>query len=242
MRRLIEDGLLKRTIIKYEEYEMRFLDKSNIDQMIELQDEVVKNLNDAETFVKDSRDFISDILNDEMGRAIGVFADNRLIAFRTISFPGSSEANMGRELNIPEEELDRVVHLEATMVHPEYRGNRLQAKMMKHTFRIIDALGYFYVCTTVSPFNYPSLKNVMDAGLTIRTLSQRGGQYENKWRFLLFVDTRYSAAKKFRDHIEVKNGRLARQQELLNQGYIGFALTRLNYPSDEFIIHYGLPM
>lgn len=148
---------------------------------------------------------------------------------------------MGRELELPEDELDHVVHLEATVVHPEYRGNKLQAKMMKHTFDMVFKLGYYHILCTVSPFNYPSLKNVMDAGLVIKALGQREGPYEGKWRFLLHRDLRFIGTKRYRRSIEVENEKLDKQIEILNRGYQGFLLSRNRYMDDEFMIHYGMP-
>ena len=214
----------------------------SIDEIMELQNEIVNNLSNVQTFANDSREFIlNEVFNDKTGKAIGVFSGNRLVAFRTMTFPGNSDWNLGRELNLPENELDRVAHLEATVVHSEYSGNRLQAKMMKHTLRIIDEMGLFHICSTVSPFNYPSLKNVMDAGLTIRALRQREGPYEGKWRFLLSRDTRQDLEQKFESCVEIENEKLVEQQEILKKNFVGFLLTRNNYSSNLFKIHYGLP-
>jgi len=242
MREIIERGTLRRTIILDEEYEMVILDKTNIDEIVDLQDKIVKNLNNPEVFVMDSREFIlNSVLEKGKGLAIGVYADNKLIAFRTVSFPGKSEINMGREIDIPLEELDHVAHLESTVVDFGYRGNRLQAKMMKHTFKILSELGYYHILCTVSPFNYPSLKNVMDADLIIKALSKRGGPYEGKWRFLLARDLRNTDTREYTCNVEIENNNLEKQQELLKKGFEGFSLCRNRYVSDEFIIHYGIP-
>lgn len=243
MRKPLESGFIKRTIVKNVAYEMCLLEKSDIENMIELQNIVAENLENPQTFVVDSKEFIlTQVLDDSMGRAIGVFAEGRLVAFRTMTFSGNDEYHLGRELNIQESELDHVVHLEATVVHPEFRGNRLQAKMMKHTYDIIDELGYYHVCCTIHPFNYPSLKNVMDSGLTIKALDRREGSYEGKWRFLLHRDIRLDAAPQYKNFIEVENGRIQEQQELLDKGFVGFLLIRDNYNKDEFKIRYGIPI
>jgi len=242
MRQSIDSGTLRRTIVVDEEYDMVVLDKENIDEIMVLQNEVVSQLKNPDTFAMDSREFIlNEVLDKNKGRAIGVYANNRLIAFRTVSFPGKSPSNMGAELGLPEDELDHVVHLEATVVHPEYRGNRLQAKMIKHTFNIVYKLGYYHILCTVSPFNYPSLKNVMDAGLVIKALGRREGPYEGKWRFLLHRDLRFTGTKEYRSSIEVENEKLHKQQEILSKGYEGFLLSRNRYMNDEFMIHYGIP-
>lgn len=242
MREIIDSGTLKRTVVLDEEYEMNFLDESNIDEIIDLQNEVVSYLKNPEIFAMDSREFIlNEVLDRDKGRAIGVFAGNRLIAFRTVSFPGMSQSNLGRELGLPEDELEHVVHLEATVVHPEYRGNRLQAKMMKHTFNIVDRMGYYHIFCTVSPFNYPSLKNVIDGGLVIKALGQRGGPYNGKWRFLLHRDLRFTGTKEYISSIEVENEKLQKQIEILNRGYEGFLISRNRNMNDEFIVHYGIP-
>ena len=245
MDKFIEYGELKRMsgngLEEVIGYEMYFLDQSNINEIIRLQDMVSDYTQNKELFVSDPRDFIlNEVLQLDKGRAIGVFVENQLIAYRTITFPGKGEWNLGKELDLSEESLEKVVNLEATVVHPDYRGNRLQAKMLAITIQHVEELGYDYLFSTVSPFNYPSLKSVMDAGLKIYSLDKRGGVYGGKWRFLLRRNLRELDHQQFESIVKVENTDLTIQMELLKKDYVGHIIKKIENDSSKFIIHYGL--
>jgi len=237
----IEAGIIKRTknnTVRMVSYEMKFLNESHIEEILQLQDIVAHSLNDKELFVSDSRDFIMEqVLKPGRGKAIGIFVKNQLIAYRTVAFPGKTEWNLGRDLGIAEEELDKVAHLEATAVHPEYRGNRLQAKMLKHTIILVEALGFHYILSTVSPYNYPSLKSVIGSELSIYSLNLREGIYGGKLRYLLFRDLKDMKKKRQpKSIVKVKNKNISLQMKLLEAGYIGDTIERHGNSMEEFII------
>lgn len=208
------------------EYEINFVGENYLDQIMELQEYVTNTLPDVQTFVGDPREFIlSDVMSEGKGIAMGVISDNKLVAFRTISFPSpDSENNLGRELGLPECELDKVAIFEATVVHPDYRGNRLQRKMINHGIKLIEELGFRYICATISPFNYPSLSTVMSFGFLIRDLQSRGGVYEGRLRFLLGKDLKESSNGNPTEIISVVNSDIQTQENLLKDGFVGFAL------------------
>jgi len=236
---IIDKGTLRTSKEELVNFEMKFLDESYIDEILSLQKIVHDRIENKDLFVPDSRDFIlNQVLDAENGRAIGVFVDNKLIAFRTTNFPKDSETNMGRELNIPEDELNYVVHLEATVVHPNYRGNRLQERMLKHTIELIKSLGFKYLLSTVSPLNYPSLKSVINSGLRICSLDYREGVYEGKWRFLLGLFLDKEIKTDFEDIVKVDNDDFNIQINLLKESYIGYKLEKKDSPPN-FYIYYG---
>lgn len=242
MKEFIENGTLKRTrgnIIKIVNYEMKYLNESHIEEILRLQDKVAHSLKNKELFVSDSRDFIlNNVLKTGSGIAIGIFVDKKLIAYRTAAFPGKSDWNLGRELGIEEAELDKVVHLEATAVHPDYRGNRLQARMLTHTISYIEKLGYSYILSTVSPFNYPSLKNVISSELSIYALNLRGGIYESKLRYLLLRNLKDIKVNPPKSVVKVKNKNISLQMKLLEAGYVGATIERAGNSFEDFVIGY----
>ncbi|MFZ5965684.1 MAG: hypothetical protein ACOYVK_00705 [Bacillota bacterium] len=241
MKQIIEVGKLIQNVgddSEMVDYEMGFIDGSFIDDAMELQYFVRDSLDNKELFVVDPKDFLlNDILPPEKGRMIGVFVENRLVAYRTLSFPDKgSEYNLGKEINLPEEELDKVSLLEATVVHPYFRGNRLQSRMLKHTIALIKALGYHHVLSTISPFNYPSLSTVMKEGLTIRDLKRREGVYGGKYRFLLAENLMKAHRNHYTDPTYIHHADLEKQLQLLQDGYIGYALKK---DEEGFHVLYG---
>ena len=71
--------------------------------------------------------YLREILRHERS-VIGVTTEEGLIAFSMIRIPGLAHDNLGRDINLPEEELCKVAHLQAAAVHPAYRGNGSAAK------------------------------------------------------------------------------------------------------------------
>ncbi len=242
MKEFIESGILKRSInntVRMVNYEMKFLNESHLEEILQLQKMVSDALDNQELFVTDAREFILEqVLRPGRGKAIGIFVNNSLVAYRTVSFPGNSDWNLGRELGIAEEELDKVVHLEATAVHPEYRGNRLQVRMLKHTIDYVQQQGFFHILSTVSPYNYPSLKSVISYQLAIKALSLREGVYGGKLRYLLSRDLRDIKIMAAVASVMVKNKDIVQQIKLLEAGYVGDYVEKADDGSGEFMIGY----
>ncbi len=244
MKEFIEGGILKRSInntVKMVNYEMKFLNESHLEEILQLQTIVADSLDNQELFVMDSREFILEqVLRPGSGKAIGIYVNKGLVAYRTVSFPGNSDWNLGRELGIAEEELDRVVHLEATAVHPEYRGNRLQERMLKHTIDYVEKQSFYYILSTVSPYNYPSLKSVISYQLSIQALSLRDGVYGGKLRYLLSRNLRDIKRRVSEASVMVKNKDIDQQIKLLEKGYIGDYVEKTEGEPGGFLIGYRM--
>ncbi|MGV8145235.1 MAG: GNAT family N-acetyltransferase [Alkaliphilus sp.] len=237
----IREGIINKRINGSREpmkYKLSFIGKEYLQEIIELQERVSEGLDNEEIFVGDGREFIqNEVLTQGKGVAMGVFVDGRLVAFRTITFPlADSVHNLGREIGLCGNELNKVAVLEATVVHADYRGNQLQKKMLKYSISLIKERGYRYICATVSPYNYPSLSSVMSFNLTIRDLQIRGGIYGGRLRFLLVRDLREEINKDYKKTISVFNAEIDKQSQLLKEGFIGFEISK---KAEKYEIKYG---
>jgi len=246
MDNIIEKGTIKKNIDGSKDtvnYYMSFLDFSHIDEITKLQGTIKDFLEDKRLFVSDSKDFIlNEVLPPGRGLMIGTFSDGKLIAYRSVAFKDADDKNLGRMLHIPEEEFDRVVHLEATVVHPNYRGNRLQLKMLKPAVDFIKESGYYHIISTISPFNYPSLKNILEGKLTIKLLEKMSGSYQGKLRFILSRDLRQPLHQHHEPVVEVDNTDIDRQIEILNDGFIGYGVKKTGNDINTFEVIYGKPV
>jgi ribosomal protein S18 acetylase RimI-like enzyme len=234
---MIEYGNIKRhkgSLLQGElSYEMRFVDESNLYEMMNLQEIVIHHLADKEIFRSHSADYFQEHLQIEKS-AIGVFCQDELIAYNILSFPGVCNDNFGLDINLPKDDLPNVVHLATIAVHPDFRGNSLQSKMQSAHLRIIANLGYNHVCCMVSPKNRPSLENILSQGLIIKAL-----KIKFQWRL------RYIMHKNLLnpcligpDVVRMDSKDILGQINLLNRGFHGFYLSKL---SDGFEIHYAKP-
>ena len=165
-------------------YEMKFLDKDSLQELMSLQNLIGKNLPEPEIFRLHSKKDFKDIFQSEHS-VIGVATDDGLVAYSIIRIPGLAEDNLGRDIKLAKEEHIKVAHLQATAVHPLFRGNGLQQKLARAHLDELEKMGYNHVCCTVSPKNPISLANIMSCGFVIRGLIPK---FEGWWRYIMYKD------------------------------------------------------
>lgn len=91
-------------------------------------------------------------------RTAGVFA---------IIHPGLDAFNLGCDLGLEEEELLRVVHMDTAAVHPDFRGMKLQARLVARAEEELARRGRQILLCTVHPENRYSVQNVLKPGYSI---------------------------------------------------------------------------
>jgi hypothetical protein len=231
-----EEGYIKRRTEEgytFEPFLIRKLRIEDVDEMKALETEIVAELEDSDAFAPDEKNEILDDL--ERGAMIfGVFVKGKLMAYRYISFPKRTEANYGRDIGMNGSELDNVVNFTTTIVHSEYRGNRLQRKTMKHALEQLKGTEYRYLIATISPLNYYSLKNMIRSGFVIKKIKLKYGkiadEIDGKIRYILIRDINDDIRKKYRKTIVVNNTEIDLQKNLIKNGYLGYDVDEL----DEF--------
>lgn len=226
----------KHTNMELEEYKMKLLGKDRLREVIDLQQHIYDNLPNKDVLYMDSyEDMLSDM--EEGARVIGVLnSRDRIIAYRYIAFPGRDKRNMGYDIGLNPDELDKVVHLETTVVDPKYRGNDLQSLTLGAAKKMVTQEGYNHFLCTVSPYNFFSLYNIMKNGLKIKALKRKYGSSEDGddglWRFILHSDMKKQILNPV-DLVISKWANLEMQRDLIEQGYIGYEINKdsqqLNY-------------
>lgn len=217
-----KDYLIKNKHDEYREVKSRIeiLSAHQLDEVLKLNRHVYELLPNKQILSLDTYEEMYEDLH-KGGVILGVFNDeNSLVAYRYASFPGLEDRNLAYDFDIPIE-LEKVCQLETTIVHPDYRGNNLQDRLVKIMVGIARDRGYTDLTCTVSPYNYHSLNNIMKNGLKVRALKSK---YQDLIRFVLHgkVDD-FDYGKK----IDVVNSfmeDIEKQMELLENGYIGFEL------------------
>ena len=231
-----------------EKYSMRFISIEELSGVVALENYVFDNLPNKNVLFKDS----FDEMHEDMAagaKILGVFNEaGDLIAYRYISFPGISRKNLAYDISLPKSQMDKVVHLETTVVHPDYRGNALQSITLQHAASMVGNMGYRHLLCTVSPQNLFSLYNIMKNGLKIKALRKKYHSSENPeglWRFILHRDMAIARYEKPIDSYILKLEDLDEQKNLIDRGYIGFNIFRenrlLNYAKFGSIPQEGIP-
>lgn len=90
----------------------------------------------------------------------------KLAGVFTVVFPGTSPVNYGWKLNLPENDLPRVVNMDTAAVHPDYRGRGLQRRLMETAERELGP-NRILLCT-IHPDNRYSLRNALNQGYEIQ--------------------------------------------------------------------------
>lgn len=236
----LKTGIITRHIgesVQQEAYEMKLINERELDEVVLLQKHVYNQLPNKQVLYIDSYDEM--MADMRLGaKILGVFNQSKeLIAYRYVGFPGQDNKNLGYDINLPQKELNKVVHLETTVVHPDYRGNGLQSATLQQIIPVIKELGYRHLICTVSPQNYFSLFNIMKNGLKIKALKKKYGVEstgkDGLWRFILHKDLEPIQLLKPNRLFKTPVSDIEQQEKLIDEGFIGYWLFRdskeLNY-------------
>jgi ribosomal protein S18 acetylase RimI-like enzyme len=214
---------------------MCFLDENFLQDILDLQNRIARDLPTSEIFRLHEDDYFHEIFR--LDRAvIGVTTEDGLIAYSIIRLPGKAEDNLGRDIGLPEIDLNKVAHLQAAVVHPAHRGRGLQRRMAMAHLAVIEDLGYEHVCCTVSPKNPVSLGNIFSNGFVIKNLTPK---FEGWWRYIMYkkISCPMEIDKsKAGEQIAIAGRDIKDQVDLLNQGFIGFKMALL---PEGFEVFYG---
>lgn len=202
----------------------------HLQQIEDLQVEVYEALADKSILQPLSTKEFEFILNGQ-GMMIGAYAGEKLIAFRALLNPPIDEEHLGYDCGIPESEFNRVLYQEISNVSPKYRGYGLQKTLATIVMRNIDVEKYDYVCSTVKPFNIPSLKDKFAQDLVIKGLKIK---YVDKLRYIFFKDLRQELPLLTEKQV-INMKDTAAQQQLLKQGFLGTSMYAEN--NDWFVVY-----
>ena len=164
------------------------------------------------------------------GVMIGVFASERLIAFRALLKPQVDEdEHLGEDVGA--NDFSRVLYQEISNVHPEFRGHGLQKLMAQWIMSEVNLTHYDWICATVMPYNIASLKDKFSQGMHVHALKWK---YGGKLRYVFGKDLRDNHACTSTS-IRVSMGDTDKQQQLLADGFVGVAMEQTD---DDWFVEY----
>lgn len=168
------------------------------------------------------------------GLMIGVFVEEKMIAFRAMLEPKLDAKHLGIDAGIPQADLPKVIYSEISNVDPDFRGNGLQSYLGKLVMKEIDREKFRYVCATVAPMNIPSIKDKFSLGLQVIALKEK---YTGMLRYVFMKDLTMSLKESISDETrDVLASEIEAQQTLLKSGYHGIAMKELD---GEWYIQYS---
>lgn len=150
------------------EVELKLLDLSYIDKIMELQQNIYDGLENKDFYVCSDKEDFENAIN-EKGKIIGCVSliSNELIAIGVYIEYGYGNHNYGYDIEIQGEELLKVGQVESTLVSESYRGNRLQKIMCEILEELGKKAGIKYICATAAPDNKYSVHTFEKLGYNI---------------------------------------------------------------------------
>lgn len=205
------------------DFYVKYVEQKDVPEVLKLQDYIYERIPLKEIFVRDTEEDLRKAIDDK-GIIFGIYTkDDRLAAYRFINVPGETEHNMGADLYLPKSEYHKVVHLETTVVHPDFRGLGLQRLTLDYAVKWTVAKGYRYLFCTVSPYNPVSLNNIMSGGLKARHLKKKYGneEHDGYLRYILYRDLSVVCDECWPDFIFCSISDIEGQKKLIESGYTG---------------------
>ena len=133
-------------------------------------------LEDKTLYVCDDLDYVKEHIEKQGFTVVACREDGNIIGSFLFRYPKIEEDNLGRDIGMKEDELERVVHMESAVVLQNFRGNHLQEKMLRFGETLIDKNQYHYFMATVSPKNPASYLTLEKCGYQlIKTKQKYGG-------------------------------------------------------------------
>jgi hypothetical protein len=158
----------------------------------------------------------------EPGVTLGVFHQSEMIAFASLTFPqkGASD-KIGTLMGLSDAQAARSAHLAACMVAEGFRGLRLQPKLINWRRDLATQAGRTFIVSMTACGNHHSLRNMMDAGLSIRWV---GEMAPGRWWQALAMDLETGTdAPKLVNPVWIKGEDYLQQAALTRQGFEGVA-------------------
>ena len=144
-----------------------------------LQNFVRAAMPDPSQFVPDTLEHLSAYLAQDL--CVGAWQGQQLAGYLIVRFCGQSRENYASFLGVPQEQWDNWANADSAIVHPDYRGNGLQRKLLEAALPLFPE-NITHIGATVSPQNCFSLNNALASGFVIAARREMYGGYD---RYLL---------------------------------------------------------
>ena len=205
------------------QYEVYVLTEAHIPQLMTLQQEVVEALENKAILQPLDDEELKFILRGN-GLMIGVFVEEKLIAFRALLQPAIDDEHLGYDIGLTTEaQLKKVLYQEISNVHPAYRGFGLQRTMADMIMQQIDLTKFTVVCATVMPGNIASLKDKFSQGMHVAALKLK---YGGKLRYVFMKEIMQQQKTMWTEEQWIAMSDTIAQQQLLKSGFIGISLKK----------------
>ena len=141
---------------------------ADTESFIQFLEEVKAAMSQQDWFYLDPPDTVREMMADGTMELWVAMDGDRIAAAFDILHPGLAPFNYGYDLELSQEELLQVVHMDTSAVHSDYRGMGLQRKMAQTAEEELSGQGRRILLCTVHPENRYSLNNMLQQGYTVQ--------------------------------------------------------------------------
>lgn len=173
--------------------ELRVLTQADFPAWVQLRDEVLAGLAHPDMYVRESDEAAFFAQNSlPRGRAIGVFLDDALVAYAMLGIPDMGEDDhLGALIGLAPEAQASVAHISSCMVRTPWRGNQLQALLLRLRCALAQAYDRPLCMAMVSLHNVASCHNLLAHGMWIAWTGEIDGLQRHVVQIDLLGRTRW---------------------------------------------------
>lgn len=154
--------------------DIKELDLSYLDEIVNLNENILKQLENKELYAKSTRDEFYEYLTGK-GKIIGCIVDGNLIAMGIYGVLKEDKRNYGYDLDLYGDSLLHVCQIECTVVNKEFRGNNLQKKICEIIESMAKEDKMKIISATASPINLYSVNTFINLGYEIYKEKEKYG-------------------------------------------------------------------
>ncbi len=178
---MVEKRLINEVLTK-ENLHIRPCTTQDLNDVMNLQKRILDGMEEKEWFAKTSRTE-NEKFFQKPNLLLGIYAEERLIAYGSMGFLEKDQENLGWDLGWPEEKVRNCTNLDTIVVDPAFRGKGLQRLLISlciEQARKVKPGGT--LLTTICPDNRYSMRNAEKEGFEILLRTKK---YGGKDRYIL---------------------------------------------------------
>lgn len=149
--------------------------RADLEAFICLLSGVRETMTQKDWFILDPPETIREMMDEGILEFWVALDGSRMAGGLSIVHPGERECNYGYDLGYDRERLLKVVNMDSAAVHPDYRGQGIQGRLLEAAETALREQGARYLLCTIHPENRFSLNNALKQGYTIEKTGQKYG-------------------------------------------------------------------
>ena len=160
----------------------------DIPEIKRIMDIGLASVQDKTWYVTDDEEFLERHVEKE-GYILNYVCNGMIAGFLVVRHPGEAEDNLGRALmeenrngtsldlsETTDQWLHKITHMESASVLPEFRGQKIQKKLLQKAEELEKERGTGYLLCTVHPDNVYSARNLEQLGyMCLKETEKYGG-------------------------------------------------------------------